>query len=153
AVGSAAGIYDDIAAWTNVGSVDNKKFSGLNMTVNEDYIMSVRAVDIAGNKSAIVSSAQFLPINLASMIAWLDGADHASILDENGRNADHGLFTGSVAQWLDVSNSANTHHFSISGTPMPTFDRINDHVVFDGVDDYLTTPNHVEINTGTVTQR
>lgn len=54
-VGTAAGDSDAIA-WTNGGESLSHQFSGVTLQSDQDYFTNIRAVDISGRKSALISS-------------------------------------------------------------------------------------------------
>lgn len=58
-IGTSPGVTD-IRGWTNAGTNLGTQATGLNLTVGQTYFPSVRAVDRAGNASAVISSSGWL---------------------------------------------------------------------------------------------
>ncbi|MFG1591439.1 hypothetical protein [Halobacteriovorax sp. CON-3] len=160
AIGTTAGATD-VQTWIDIGNVTSYKIqdgvNGASFTLTEatNYYITLKAVDEAGFE-IIQNSAAFQVFNpatsLPNMVARLDASDLSSILDSGGLDASNGAFNGSVEDWLDTSASANTHHFYQNGAA-PTFDGVDNHVVFNGTNQYLTVANHAELNTATTDQR
>ncbi len=161
AVGTSAGASDTIA-WMNIGNVvsyqaqDGIDGVSLNLAQNTNYFTSIRAVDTSGQTGNIISSTAwqyFVPDNeLPAMILWLDGQDLATIKDEANRDATDGSFSGNVDVWEDKSGSTDIHNFSVSAS-RPTFNASKNYINFNGTNQAMTTPNHVDINTGTLTEK
>ncbi|WP_412469623.1 MULTISPECIES: hypothetical protein [unclassified Halobacteriovorax] len=160
AIGTNPG-FTNIQNWINIGNVTSYKLvsgvDGASFSLNEatNYYISLRAVDGAG-LSITQNSVAFQVFNpatsLPNMVARLDASDLSSILDNTGKIASNGAFNGVVEDWLDISGSANTHNFYQNGGA-PTFDGVDNHVVFNGTNQYLTVANHAELNTATTNQR
>ncbi|HEX4923638.1 MAG TPA: fibronectin type III domain-containing protein, partial [Bdellovibrionales bacterium] len=55
AIGSTSGATD-VLTWTDITNVTSYQRTGLTLTNNEDYFVSVRAVDVAGNRSPASTS-------------------------------------------------------------------------------------------------
>ena len=53
-LGTVAG-GSDVVDWDNVGSVDNYEFTGLSLQESVTYYANVKALDLAGNESSVVS--------------------------------------------------------------------------------------------------
>ena len=152
------GEIGNAVAYTNVGTVTSHRFNGLTLTNGVAHFTSIRAVDTTGRFSAVAVSDPWIvydpSIELPDMIVWLDGNDPSSILDSAGRDALDPAFNGEVNTWLDKSGSPNTHNFTaVSAATRPDYNDTNFTVDFDGVNTVMTTGNHPEINTATVTQR
>lgn len=89
--------------------------------------------------------------DIEEMVVHLDGQTLTSIKDSSNRDPNDPSFSGSVNTWADLSGSSNVHDFSQgSSTLQPTYDKPNNFVIFDGSNDYLTTPNHTDINLASV---
>lgn len=58
AIGTSAGA-SNVKAWASVGASTSSAVSGLSLSTNTDYYVSVRAVDGAGNNSSAVSGSAF----------------------------------------------------------------------------------------------
>lgn len=105
------------------------------------YYTSVRAVDNAGNTSAIQSSsawtANFQPIILTSsnLSLWLDGADLTTTWQDVTCNTTQANLLGeSIACWQDKSTGTNHVIQSVGASqPMVGLDGPD----FDGADDFL----------------
>jgi hypothetical protein len=146
------------SGWVSDGSnLSGRIDIGITLGVGIPYYTLVRAVDKMGNTGSFAYSQSwqlFDPtVELPNMIVWLDGQSTSDVLDSGGLDADNPSFNGSVATWKDKSGSANVHNFTGSGSNRPTFNQTKKSVSFNGAGQYLTTPNHAEINTATVTQR
>ncbi len=160
AIGTTAGATD-IQTWIDIGNVTSYKVQngtdGASFTLAEstNYYITLKAVDEAGFEM-IQNSAAFTVFNpavsLPNMVLRLDASDLTSVLDNGGLDASNGAFNGSVEDWLDTSGSANTHHF-YRDTAAPTFDGVDNHLVFNGTNQNLSVANHAELNTATVNQR
>lgn len=62
ALGSAPG-ETNIKAWQNIGDINSYTYTGLNMSQGGQFFPSVRAVDRAGNRSALTTSAGWRAIS------------------------------------------------------------------------------------------
>ncbi|WP_419172000.1 LamG-like jellyroll fold domain-containing protein [Halobacteriovorax sp.] len=160
AIGTSAGATD-VQTWIDIGNVTSYKIqdgldtASFSLSEGTNYYITLRAIDEAG-LTMTQNSAAFTVFNpavsLPNMVLRLDASDLSSILDNSGLDANNGGFNGSVEDWLDTSASANTHHF-YRDTAAPTFDGIDNHIVFNGTNQNLSVANHSELNTATVDQR
>ena len=155
AVGTSLGA-SDLIAFTNVGNVTDYKFFSISpgLATNTDYYTSIRAVDLAGNTSAIVSSLAWslpAPGNVSSgLVLWLDAADTSTLFENNdcstGPVTTDAQFVGC---WKDKSQVLN--NAIAVGASRPTYqtNEFNAQSVlrFDGIDDALDFSNINNIRT------
>ncbi len=155
AIGTSAGA-SDVVAFTNAGNVTDYKFFSISpaLETNTNYYTSVRAVDLAGNASATISSTAWslpAPGNVSSgLVLWLDAAD-AGTLYENA-DCSTGAVTADgqvVGCWQDKSQAGN--NATATGGNRPTFqtNEFNAQAVirFDGNNDALDFTNINDIRT------
>lgn len=144
----------DIFSYRIVSGVDGFSFI---LNSSTTYFVNVIAYDEAGNFSAARSTAAWAlsPVfTIPNLILYLDASDSTSVLDDSGNTSDLGTFDGFVDEFLDTSSSPVVHNFTaFSATQEPSFSVVNESLVFDQTNDCMETPNHPEINTGTVDQR
>lgn len=145
AIGTSAGA-SDVVAFTNVGNVQSYKFFSISpaLTTNTNYFMSVKAVDLAGNMSNIISSALWnlsSPGNISGGLAlWLDAADSSTLFQNSDCVTGAVTTSGSVIGcWKDKSPSG--FNATAVGTNRPTYqtNSFNGKAVirFDGSNDAL----------------
>jgi len=148
----------NVMAFKDIGLTTTHRENGLALDAAVNYYTSIRAKDTNGRLSGQVHSPPYIiynpSIELPDMILWLDAQDPTTIRDGLGNDANSALFMGSVATWQDKSGSPVDHDFSTSsGAVDALFDGTAYSLLFNGSDTGMTTPNHDEINTATVTQR
>lgn len=143
ALGTSASA-SDVVAFTNVGDVGNHKFFSIspNLSTNTNYYLSVKAVDLAGNESNVVSSTAWqLPspggVDPTNLEIWYD-ADDIGTLFQNTACTTPVTGDGQAVQcWQDKSASGN----NATGTNNPTYqtNEFNGMPVirFDGTNDAL----------------
>lgn len=56
AIGTTAGAFDVSAGWINIGLSLSAELTGLSLTSLTNYYTSIRAVDVAGNRSSVTTS-------------------------------------------------------------------------------------------------
>lgn len=157
AIGTSAG-DSDIVSWINVGTATSFQATnganGLSFTLldGQNYFTSVRAVDAAGNIStAITSAAWQLPVAALAKIFWLDASERADIRDRAGLDPDNGSFSGRVYQWLDRGTSGTLDAYGVTTTNDPAFDSADNHVTFNGTNQYLRIPTSAAFDNATFT--
>ncbi|WP_419168550.1 fibronectin type III domain-containing protein [Halobacteriovorax sp.] len=160
AIGTNPGLTN-VQGWIDIGNVTSYKLrdgvDGASFTLTEgsNYYITLTAYDGAGF-SISQDSVAFQVFNpatsLPNMVVRLDANDLSSMLDNTGKNAANGAFNGFVQDWLDTSGSANVHNF-YTGNASPSFDNLDNHVVFNGSTQNLSVANHADLNTATTNQR
>ncbi len=165
AIGTSLGA-SDIVPFTNIGSVSSYRVqagidgvdAGLTFQVGVQYFSTVRAVDESGQYTEQSHPTYgpwyfgFDPRDLPNMVAWLNPAENISVIDENGRNATDGLFTGNIDQVNDLSGSVNVHNFR-DFNQRPVFDIPQNAIDYSGGNMCLAPSNHADLNLATVNQR
>ncbi|MCR9205020.1 MAG: hypothetical protein NXH75_10610, partial [Halobacteriovoraceae bacterium] len=124
AIGTSAGASNTVA-FTDVGHVLTYKFFSIvpPLQTNTDYYMSVKAVDLAGNESSVISSVAWnlpAPGSVTSgLVLWLDGDDSSSLFQSTDCTSTAVTGDGqSVGCWKDKSTSG--FNATASGGARPT---------------------------------
>jgi len=155
ALGNSAG-SQNVLNYTTIGLSISKTLSNLNLKYSDVYFASVRAVDSAGNVSAVITSNPFqvfTPKSLTGLVLWLDASDLVSIKDNEGDDATSTNFSGDVKNWQDISQSTFSHSFLNKATSFPKFDVVARGMKFNGSQELMSTLDHTDINTSVVGQR
>lgn len=157
AIGTSAG-GSDIVNWLNIGTATSFQatsgVNGLNFTLLEgqNYYTSVRAIDAAGNISTVRTSASWqLPVAALAKIFWFDASERADIRDRANLDPDNGSFSGRVYQWMDRGTSGTLDAYGVSTTADPAFDSTDNHVTFNGTNQYLRIPTSAAFDNATFT--
>ncbi|MCF8059998.1 MAG: hypothetical protein K9K67_11925 [Bacteriovoracaceae bacterium] len=156
AIGTSAGA-SNVKSFTNVGQVLTHKFFSLSpaLNTNTNYFFSLKAVDLAGNESAIVSSSSWqlpAPGNVSSgLVLWLDAEDTSTLFQTNDCVTTPVTSDGDgVGCWKDKSQSGFNATAS-AGTREPIYEtnEFNGKAVirFDGNNDALDFTNISTIRT------
>lgn len=156
AIGTTPG-GEELVPYEDIGLVLTYRDESLVLDSSETYYTSVRAVDAKNNVGLPVISdpwRQLDPVrDLPNLILRLDANSLTSVRDENNVAANAGGFTGNVDKWNDTSTTGASHNFfAKTAAYMPTFNPAG-YLEFNGIDQALTVPDHVELNIGTVDQR
>ena len=155
AIGTSPG-STDVLTFINIGDVTTYRQKGIELVYNKDYYFSLKAVDVAGNKSEpLVSSSWqiFTPKTLTNMVLWLDSSQLDSISYLNQNHPGDTGFTDEVETWGDISGSSAVHDFEASSSNRPNWDVTEKAIRFSGSDQFMATVNHPDINTSTISQR
>ncbi len=165
AIGTSPG-GSDVFPFTDIGNVSSYRViagqdgasAALEFQVGVQYFSTVRVYDEAGLYSEQRHPTYgpwyygFDPRDLPNMVAWLNPFEHTTIIDENGRNATDGLFTGNIDQVNDISGSPNVHNFQ-DLSQRPIFDIPQNAIDMSGGNMCLAPNNHADLNLATVNQR
>jgi len=157
AIGTTPG-GQELVPYKDIGLVLTYRDTGLALDSASFYYTSVRAVDGKNNRSApVISEAwrQLDPVrDLPNLILRLDGNSLSSVRDSGNNPASSPGFNGSVADWNDTSTTGASHNFFVAASAAPpTFNLAGRSLQFNGVNQALTVPDHIELNIGTVDQR
>ncbi len=156
AIGTTPG-GEELVPYKDIGLVLTYRELGLTLDSSAFYYTSIRAVDAKNNYGEPIISdpwQQLDPVrDLPNLILRLDANSLTSIRDESNDPAGSGGFSGNVDRWNDTSTGGASHNFfAKTATYMPTFNP-SGWLDFNGIDQALTVPDHVELNIGTVAQR
>lgn len=155
AIGTTAGASNTVA-FTNVGDVLTYKFFSIvpPLQTNTDYFLSVKAVDLAGNESNVVSSVAWnlpAPGSVSSgLVLWLDGDDISTLFQSTDCSSTAVSADGqAVGCWKDKSTSGFNATATAGARPIYETNEFNGKSVirFDGNDDALDFTNINNIRT------
>lgn len=156
AIGTSQG-GEEILTYKNIGNVTSIQERNITLDYQQDYFVSLRGVDRAGNYSSVVVSKPFQPFtaqSLTNMVVWLDVAKQSSVLDHEGDQLGSTTFNNVIKSWQDISNSVHNHHFNASNAQTsPHYDVIENGISFNGSNQLFMTADHPDINTSDIAQR
>ncbi|MEO0336419.1 MAG: fibronectin type III domain-containing protein, partial [Pseudomonadota bacterium] len=117
---------NDLFDWTNVGDVTSYQVvngvdsASLSLSSGTSYVVSVRAVDSAGNTgdAASVSFSFFEPDDLSDLVLWLDTQDSSTVFSNSGCSS--AASTGGSVSCIADKSGLN-HDFTID-TGSATYD-------------------------------
>lgn len=111
----------NVISWTDVGNVTSKKFSsiGSDLSYGTNYYMNVRAKDLAGNASNIVTSSAFqltTPGNVSAtgLSMWVDLKETTKIFSDDNCSVSQTTNNGLVGCVKDKSGNNNHIKSSLS---------------------------------------
>jgi hypothetical protein len=156
ALGSAIG-NSDVVGFTNVGGILNYKFFSITppLNTNTNYFFSLKAVDLAGNESSVISSTSWqlpAPGNVSSgLVLWLDAEDTNTLFQSNDCSTTPvNVDSDPVGCWKDKSQSGfNATSIANNNRPLYETNEFNGKPVirFDGNNDALDFTNINTIRT------
>ncbi|MCP4912111.1 MAG: hypothetical protein GY909_03240 [Oligoflexia bacterium] len=136
----------DVVTWTNIGNVLTHKFFGITpaLVSNTNYFTNIRAVDLAGNNSNVVSTAAWqLPspggVSSAGLELWLDSDDASTVYQNNACSTAATTDGQSIGCWSDKSGNGRNATATGAATPAYRTNQFNAKPIirFDGTDDAL----------------
>lgn len=121
---------------------------------NDQVEMVTDSLTSSNDTTPIVGDDHFkhyFPRSLKGMVLWVDGQDPTTIKDVASSIALDTDFDGFVKTWQDLSTSKHNH--TLESVNTPTWLDKSSGIIFDGMDDYMTTADHADLNLSVVDQR
>jgi hypothetical protein len=154
-IGSSAGAKDIYPA-TNIGDVTTFKVFGISPSIatNTNYFFNLKAIDLAGNESAEISSASWqLPAPggvSTGLVMWLDALDSQTLYSSTDCSTTAATTdNASVACWRDKSTQGNNASAAAAGNrPSLQLNEFNANPILRfASNDYLDFTNISDIRT------